>query len=109
MFTHNPFIYPKSETCTLDVIDSCSSLHHNDQDAMVACREGARDAYLHSSLGQGAATRNGQMGAYASGFYSTNVLCGGVYSAHTPFAVGLYEYATPPVHIQRVPMLWNVW
>ena len=60
---------------------------------MVACREGARDAYLHSSLGQGAATRNGQMGAYASGFYSTHVLCGGVYSAHThtPSAVGLYK------------------
>ena len=76
--------YAKSEVCTLDVIDGCAVRFPNDPKAMSACKEGARDSYLMSDIGRGKAIGNGKMDAYATGYYTTNALCGGM---HTPFAL----------------------
>lgn len=69
----------------MDVIDGCSAKFSNDLHAQDACREGARDSYLMSSLGRHKAIDSGQMDAYATGFHATTVLCGGPYSGYAPF------------------------
>ena len=74
-----------SEVCTIDVIDGCSAKFPSDSEARDACREGARDSYLMSTLGRSKAIRSGQMDAYAAGFHATAVLCGGPYSGRAPF------------------------
>ena len=73
---YRPQVYAKSEVCTMDVIDGCSTKFPNDSSAREACREGARDSYLMSSLGRGKAIGSGHMDAYAAGFHATTVLCG---------------------------------
>lgn len=83
--SYRPQIYAKSEVCTMDVIDGCSAKFPNDSNARDACREGARDSYLMSSLGRDKAIGSGHMDAYAAGFHATTVLCGGPYSGYAPF------------------------
>ena len=60
-----------TETCTLDVIESCDSRFGADTPAAAACRVGARDRYLRSGLGRGTAEPE----AYAAGFHATQALC----------------------------------
>ena len=74
----------------MDVIDGCSARFSDDAKAVNACREGARDSYLMSDMGRGAAVGSGQMEAYAVGYQATNTLCGGPYSNNQPFV-------TPPL------------
>lgn len=77
--------YPLDEVCTLDVIDRCTTRFAGSPQALAACQEGARDSYLISDYGRGRAVENGQTAAYAAGYGTVSMWCGGPYSSTIPF------------------------
>lgn len=76
---YRPQVFAKSEVCTLNVIDGCAHRFSDDPHAQSACREGARDSYLLSTMGRDRALQSGQMDAYATGYHATATLCGEPY------------------------------
>ena len=76
----------------MDVIDSCSVRFSGDDKATSACQEGARDSYLVSDIGRGSALGNGKIEAYVTGYHATNVLCGNLHVAHSPFTNSRWHF-----------------